>query len=380
MKRDFQDISQIKNLKGKKVLLRASLNAPVGSNGELFDKFRLKKALISIKYLQEHKAKTIIIGHIGRGTDVSLEPVFKYFQKYINLKYIDDIVGEEANSAVNEMKSGDIILLKNLRSEEGETKNDLTFAEKLSSLADIYVNDCFPVSHREHASVISVPKFLPSYSGLVFKEEFERLKIAEKPEHPALFILGGVKFSTKQILVEKFLDIYDHIFITGALANDFFKAKGYNVGRSVVSDPPINVNYLLSNKKIILPEDVVVLTKNGEKVTKDLDDVSDTDMIADTGPKTIEKLKPIILNAKFILWNGPTGYYEGGFVHATKNLAEIISKSDANSIVGGGDTMSLIIKFGFGEAFSFCSTAGGAMLEFLLNGTLPAIEVLSKNN
>lgn len=382
MGNDLPCITDVDDIKGKKVLLRASLNVPITKDGVLLDAFRLEKAFKTINYLKTKGAKVIIIGHLGRDSNVSLEPVFSYFKKNADVNFVHDIVGDMAKKAVSEMKDGDILLLENVRQDDGEKENSLHFAESLASLGDIYVNDCFSASHRDHASIVSIPQFLPSFIGILFKEELDNLEYARNPKHPALFILGGAKFATKQPLVEKFLEIYDHVFVTGALANDFFKAQGYNVGRSIVSEPAVNVDNLLNNKKIILPIDVVVLNESGESFAKKPDELDDGDMINDSGPETIRMLAPIIKDAKFVLWNGPTGDYQLGFIEGTKELVSLIADSDTESVVGGGDTMSLITKFGLDKAFTFGSTAGGAMLAFLLDGTLPGIEAIknSKNN
>jgi len=373
------DVRKIKDLKGKRVLVRSSLNVPLDDECEIVDDFRIQKALQTIQYLKNHDAKVIICGHLGREATTTLEPIYKHLSKFIDLKFVSDILGPEVKNAVANMQNGEVLLLENLRREDGEKANDKQFAQKLSEFADIYVNDAFSVSHREHASIVGVTKFIPSYAGVLFQSEYEKLTHARSPDHPALFILGGAKFETKQPLVEKFLTIYDHVFVTGALANDFFLAEGMPVGRSRVSDPPVNVRHLLNHPKIIIPTDVIVLTKDGKKVVKKPEDVTAEDMINDSGPETIKSLEPIISQVKYILWNGPTGDYRLGFTEGTRSLVELINNSHANTIVGGGDTMSLISKYGYEDTFAFCSTAGGSMLEFLLKGTLPGIEALKNS-
>lgn len=373
----LKDITEVRNITGKRILLRTSLNVPLNKEGLLLDAFRLKKALTTIQYLRKRGARVIICGHIGRDPHASLKPIFDCMRDLVpGIKFAEAVVGPHVRTLVKCMKDGDVIMLENVRREHGETENDETFAKELASTADIFVNDAFADSHREHASIIGVPKFLPSYAGLLFKKEADRLTRARNPEHPALFILGGAKFETKQPLVEKFLSIYDHVFVAGALANDFFAAEGLEVGRSLVSSPPADVKHLLHNPKIILPSDVVVLTHDGRKVVKKPDEVEAGDMINDSGPATLKLLEPIIKNARFILWNGPLGEYQLGFIDGTKGIIEIVARSNAESIVGGGDTMSLIEKYGLEDAFTFCSTAGGAMLEFLLNGSIAGSEAI----
>ena len=376
MEDGLRDIRKVKDIRGKKVLVRASLNVSLDSEGNLVDDFRLKKALSTIQYLKNHDAKVIICGHLGRDPNITLRPVFAYFERFIDITFVEDILGPEVKNAVSNMRNGDVVLLENLRREAGEKSNDEGLARDLASLADIYVNDAFSVSHRDHASIVGIPKFIPGFAGILFQTEYEKLEHARSPEHPALFILGGAKFATKQPLIEKFLTVYDHVFVTGALANDFFVAEKIPVGRSLVSDPPVDVKHLLDHPKIVLPVDVTVLTEKGEKVVKKPEAVVAGDMINDLGPETLKLLEPIIMNAKYILWNGPTGDYQLGFTEGTKGLVELVNNSSANAIVGGGDTMALIGKYGYMDAFAFCSTAGGSMLEFLLKGTLPGIEAL----
>jgi phosphoglycerate kinase len=255
-------------------------------------------------------------------------------------------------------------------------KNDQAFAKKLSTMGDIYVNEAFSVSHRVHASIVSLPKYLPSYAGFQFEAEVKNLSHAFKnPKHPFLFILGGAKFSTKMPLIKKYLKLADYVFIGGALANDFLKAKGYVVGKSLVSDANFGIKALLKNKKLILPTDVLV--KSGNKlIIKKADQVKKDEFILDVGEDTVKNLSAIIKKSKLILWNGPLGKYEAGGAKATKEILKLVSKSKAESIIGGGDTVELISEMKMEKKFSFISTGGGATLDFLANGTLPGIKAL----
>lgn len=376
MKKGFCSIEKVKDLKGKRVFLRGSLNVPLREDGTVLNDFRLFKGLSTIQFLQKQGARVIIAGHIGRDPKETLRPVFTHLKSHIHLSFASDVIGRSAQDAVGRMHDGDILLLENLRREEGEIADDFKFSESLSSLADIYVNDAFSVSHREHASIVGITKFLPSYTGLLFEEEFENLSEARDPAHPALFILGGAKFATKQPLIEHFLKKYTRVFVGGALSNDFYKAKGYEVGKSSVSEVPVNVTHLLGHERIIIPSDVTVLTKEGKHEIKKPDALLPTDVINDCGPDTIKELAKYIAQAKFILWNGPIGDYQKGFTTYTKELAELIVRSKARAIVGGGDTVSFIADNNLQSGFDFASTAGGAMLQFLLKGTLPGIEAL----
>ncbi len=281
----------------------------------------------------------------------------------------------EAKSAVEALQNGEVILLENLRQDDREVEGDDSLAKELARLADVYVNDAFSDSHREHASITGVPKYLPSYFGINFWKEYQSLKKAMKPESPSLFILGGAKFDTKMPLVLRYTNIYDKIFIGGALANDFFKAKDYEVGKSLISDADLKNNEILRNQKIEIPLDVVV---DGPLGVREVGPraVKENEVIMDAGPTSLKELEEMVQGAKTILWNGPLGNFEKGFSLGTEMLARTISKSDAYSVVGGGDTVAAIRSLRLDNRFSFMSTAGGAMLVFLETGTLPAIEAV----
>lgn len=369
-------ITQAPDVRGLTVLLRTSLNVPV-ANGEVVNPFRLARALETITYLRFHGAKVVLISHIGDGPEASLTPVYNHLKKTIPLTFVEDIVGEHARKAVAGMKNGDLVMLENLRRDSGEKDNDEDFARKLASLADIYVNDDFAVAHRKHASVVGVPKFLPSYAGLQFMAEVKGLTPALEPKSPSLAIIGGAKFVTKEPLIRQLLEKYDHVFIGGALANDFLKAKGYEVGRSLVSDIG-DAKDMLKNSKVILPVDVTVLGVDGRDV-KVPNEVLSTEIIYDVGPMTIAHLGPLVSKAKTILWNGPLGNFEHGFREMTEALARMVANSAGDSVVGGGDTIAAIQRLKIENEFSFTSTAGGAMLDFLAHGSLPGIEALEKS-
>lgn len=373
--RYITDIPQ-EDLKGKRVLLRTDLNVPV-EKGKVVNDFRVQRALETIKYLSKHGAKTVVISHIGRNLDETLEPVAKILDESLsNFAFVTDTIGKEAQAATGEiMQNGDVVLLENLRRHEKETSNHEEFAKALSGFGEIFVNDAFAVSHREHASIVGIPKFLPSYGGLLMRDEIEHLGVALNPPSPSFAVLGGAKFETKEPLIEKLSESYDDVFIGGALANDIFLAKGFEVGRSLVSDKRPS-DEILFHKKIIAPTDVTAERLDGQAHIALPYEVKEDEKIVDVGPDSIREIAPLIGNAKFILWNGPMGLYEGGFDEWTRELAKEIAKSDAQSIVGGGDTLATIQDENLGDDFSFISTGGGAMLEYLLNGTLPGIEAL----
>jgi len=371
------DIREVKDLKGKKVLLRAELNVLV-QNGKVVDDYRIRLALQTIHFLQKKGAKTIIIAHIGRDPALSLKPVFEHLKKENRLSFMPNLLGAEVEKAVNNLKEGEVLLLENLRCDSRENKNDPTFAKELSGLADIYVNDALSVSHRKHASIIGIPKYLPSYTGIQFHNEIEGLTPALTPKSPSLCIIGGAKLETKGPLIEKFVLIYDAIFVGGAIANDFFKALGYRTGRSLVSKKLPDLSRLLAYNQIVLPKDVIVEDGNGLLLVKKPRDIEDDDYIYDAGPETGVILETMVRQAIFILWNGPLGQYDGGHTKGTETLAKTLIASNAEVIIGGGDTVTATAKFNPGDSLSFVSTAGGAMLEFLLTGTLPGIDALKK--
>ena len=218
---NLKSIQDVKDIKGKRVLLRATLNVPI-RDGKIINDFRLRNSLKTINFLREAGAKTILIGHIGRDETMSLLPVYEYLKVHIPISFEGEILGEKTNIKIEQMNNGDVVLLENLRKHDGEIINNNEFARELASLADIYVNDAFSVSHREHTSIVGLPKYLESYAGLLFQKETEELSDALNPISPSLCILGGAKFATKEPLIEKLINIYDKVFISGALVHDFF--------------------------------------------------------------------------------------------------------------------------------------------------------------
>lgn len=364
-------------LQGKKVLVRAGLDVPLDLDGEVSDLFRIKQSLETIQFLAKSGARVIILSHIGRDPSEANLPVACALKAFISVVYVPDITGVVAQQAVGVMKDGEIVILENLRSDPGEKANDQQFAQAIARLGDIYVDDAFSVAHREDASIVSIPKYLPHYAGILMDREVRTLTQALTPEGPSLAILGGAKFETKEPLVRKLLDSYDQFLIAGALANDVFKAHGFTIGRSLVSatQPDSGV---LDHPHLLVPKDVTVEGANGQVRVASPLTVADTDMIVDVGPDTVTMLAPIIANAKTILWNGPTGIYEHGYDQYTDAIARIIAQSNAHAIIGGGDTVAALQKSGIAkDERVFLSTGGGAMLEFLMKGTLPGIDALA---
>lgn len=371
-------VKDIKGLKGKRVVLRLDFNVPI-KNGKIVETMRIDRAMPTIEYLIKKKARVIILSHIGKDASSSLKPVVQYLNKKIKVGFVPDFRTEAAHAVSLGLPEGGVVVFENLRLDERETKNDSEFAKYLASFGEVYVNDAFAVSHRAHASVVGITKYLPSYAGFLITEEIKHLSLALKPKHPFLFILGGAKFETKMPLLKKFMKIADKVFVGGILANDFFSDIGLEVGKSFVDKHSFKLTPLLKSGKIILPTDVVV--KNGdEKKTsvKSVNNLSSMDSIVDVGPETIKNLGAVLKKAKLIVWNGPLGYYEGGFDKATVALLKVITESGATSIIGGGDTAVIVEKLGLEKKLSFVSTGGGATLDYLADGKLPGIDAILK--
>jgi len=361
-------------LKNKKVLLRLDLNVPL-VGGKMIDNFKVEKILSTISFLKKEGAKIIIISHIGRDGSESLLPVCEYMRKFFEVLFIEDIFGDGGVKVLSGMQAGDIVMLENLRQFKKEVENDINFTKKLASFGEIYVNEAFAVSHRKHSSIVGLPVLMESYFGPEFVSEVQELKTVSKANSPKIFILGGNKLKTKIPFIERFLSEVDFLFIGGALANDVFRSKGLEVGKSLVSKEDFELDMLLYNKKIILPIDVIVENDQGIFIRKP-DKVSKVDKIVDAGPETSVLLDDLVSKSKFVLWNGPLGDYPRGFSDATFNLIRTITDSKVESIVGGGDTEHCISKVGLEEKFDFISTGGGAMLEFVAEGTLVGIEAI----
>ncbi|HEY4489295.1 MAG TPA: phosphoglycerate kinase [Candidatus Paceibacterota bacterium] len=376
----MRSIRYIPHVENIPVLVRAALNVPV-ENGKVTSTFRLQKALPTIKYLQGAGARVVLIGHIGNKGTETLMPVYETMKQYLpGLRFCPATIGPEARQAVRGLPPGGVLMLENLRRYKGEIDNSNEFALELAELADIFVQDSFDVCHRKHASVVGVPKHLAPYAGLQVEKEVRELTKALRPKRPSLAIIGGAKFSTKQPILEKLIVCYDRVFVGGALANDFMVESGYGVGTSLVSKDSDKeaLRALLKNPKLMLPLDEVVAPlgshEEGDIVTPG--NVPKNEAVLDDGPKTIAALKELTGKANTILWNGPLGNYENGFEEGTEALARIVASSNAYSVIGGGDTVAAVEKLGLSEKFSFISTGGGAMLDFMVKGTLPGLEAL----
>lgn len=376
----MKTLKDLKKVKSGKALVRVDYNVPFNGD-KIVDARRIESSLETIKSLHKKGFQVLLVAHLGN-EKATLKPVAKYLSKYLKTVFItEDIKNtEKIKSLCSQVSKDTVVLFENIRFYQEEEKNDSKFAKALSKLADVFVNDAFSVSHRKHASVVGVAKYLPSYAGIQLDSEIKNLsKAFENKKHPTLFILGGAKFGTKIPLLKKFVEISDNVVITGAILNSFYKTAGFEVGSSVVEDGyEKEIKKLLSSPKLLLPTDLIVL-RNNKKQNVALDEVAKEDIIVDIGSQSANLIAEKIKKAKMVIWNGPTGWYEKGFVSGTKTLAQAVKLSKAFAIVGGGDTGAVVEKVLGGSEKTkniFVSTGGGATLEYLASGTLVGVQSL----
>jgi phosphoglycerate kinase len=385
---------QASDLSGKRVLLRADLNVPIDANGVITDDSRIVAILPTISYLLDHGASVIVVSHLGRPkgqvTDrLRLTPVALDLSEKLNRPVIktDDCVGSEVEAVCSQLKAGDVVLLENVRFYKEEEANDPTFSQKLARLADIYVNDAFGTAHRAHASTAGVASYLPAYAGFLIQKEVEHLEsVLLNPDHPFVAIIGGSKVSSKIGILSHLIGKVDTLLIGGGMMFTFYKAMGYETGRSLVEPDCVGLaKDLLAKARttsttIILPSDVVVadacqagvatLTVPATQIPRDK-------MGLDIGPDTVAAFSREIAKAKTILWNGPLGVFEiDAFSQGTMAIAKAVAHASAKSVIGGGDSAAAIQKAGLASHISHISTGGGASLEFLEGKTLPGIAIL----
>lgn len=382
------------NIEGKKVIIRCDFNVPI-KEGIIKDDNRIKESIPTINIVKEKGAKIILMSHLGRVETVedkkgkSLEPIAKRLSELLNQEviFINETRGKKLEDAISNLKPGEILLMENTRFEdiEGkkESKNDPELGKYWSSLADFYINDAFGTAHRSHASNVGIASHLPSCFGLLIKKELDNLYPAiNNPKRPLTVIIGGAKVSDKITVLENLINKADHILIGGGMAYTFLKAKGYNIGKSLLDEEKIDfcINLLNKTNKIVLPVDSLVakeINEDAKVVVKDNNNFDENDIGLDIGPKTVEVFKKYLQESKTIIWNGPVGYFEiPAFASGTKALAQIISELDVTSIVGGGDTASALINMGYKNKFTHISTGGGASLELLEGKELPGIKVI----
>ncbi|WP_337767742.1 triose-phosphate isomerase [Phascolarctobacterium succinatutens] len=379
---------------GKKVLVRVDFNVPLNDKGEITDDTRITASLPTIQYLLEQKAAVILMAHLGRPKgqvkpELSLAPVANHLGKLLGKKilFAPDCVGEAAQAAASKLKPGHILLLENLRFHKEEEKNDMEFAEKLASLADLYVNDGFGVSHRAHASVEGVTHFLPAAAGFLLEKEIQYVgQAVTNPLHPFVAIIGGAKVSDKIGVISNLLDKVDTLLIGGGMANTFLAAQGYKMGKSLVEEDKLDLaKELLAKAKknkvnMLLPTDLVMaaaFAPDAEHVTEKVKNLNQAYMALDIGAETSKAYAEALADAKMIVWNGPMGVFEmDAFCKGTEAVAKAVAKSRATSIVGGGDSVAAIEKLGLAKRITHISTGGGASLEYLEGKVLPGVAAL----
>ncbi len=386
------------NIKGKRVLLRVDFNVPL-NDGSITETSRIQKVLPTIKSLIDKKAKIIIISHLGRPngkkvSELTLKPISKKLSEYLNqnIFFLDNCVGKNVIEKSKEIPIGAVLLLENLRFCREEELNSETFAKELSKNGDIYINEAFSCSHRAHASVSNITKHIDSYAGNMLAEEVNIIKmLTSGAKKPVTCIIGGSKISTKIGVLSNLVKKMENIIIVGAMANNFIKHKGHNIGKSLFEKNKENLlkditeKCKINNCNLVLPEDVIVAKNYKSKgQQKTLDKIDDSDLILDIGEKTVQKITETIDASKTILWNGPAGYFEfKEFSSGSNKIAKKITENTKNksliSIAGGGDTVAAINKFGCSDGFTYISTAGGAFLELLEGKILPGIKALETN-
>ena len=382
------------DVRGKKVLVRCDFNVPLDGD-VITDNRRIRGALPTIKYLLENNAKVILCSHLGRpkgevNPKYSLKPVAEELSKLLGqeVKLAKDVIGEDAQKLVSEIKDGQAILLENVRFHKEEEQNDPEFAKKLASFAEIYVNDAFGTAHRAHGSTAGVADYLPAVSGFLIEKELEFLGSAlENPERPFVAILGGAKVSDKIGVIENLLEKVDTLIIGGGMAYTFYRAQGHHIGTSICEEDKIDLAKSLLEKaqqkgiKLLLPVDNHVSSEysnDGEDRFVESTEIPDGFMGLDIGPRTIEIFKDAIKNAKTVLWNGPLGVSEfSKFAEGTREIANALAESNSITIIGGGDSAAAIERMGLSDKMTHISTGGGASLEFLEGKTLPGIACLN---
>ncbi len=381
-------------LKGKRVLVRVDFNVPLDKERNITDDNRIRASLPTINYLIDKEAKVILMSHLGRpegepNPQFSLDVVAKRLSELLgkDVMFLPDCIGKEVKERLSSLKEGEVALLENLRFHKEEKKNDEGFAKELASLGDIYVNDAFAASHRKHASVVGVARFLPAYAGFLVAKEIDVLSsLLESPQTPFMAILGGAKVSDKIGVIQNLMNKVSTILIGGGMSYTFLKSQGYEIGDSLLEEDKIETAREILKEaerkgiKILLPLDIVVADKFAEDANAQVVDAKNIPggwMGMDIGPKTIELFKNELKNAKTVFWNGPLGVFEmEKFSNGTNSIAKFLGELDAVTVIGGGDSASAVRKAGVADKMTHISTGGGASLEFLEKGTLPGVEVL----
>ncbi len=385
-KRTVKDI----DVAGKTVLVRVDFNVPLDGR-QVGDDTRIKAALPTIEYLLDEKAAVVLTSHLGRpkgdvDQSLSLKPVAEHLADLIDAKvsFGEDCLSDESIQKAKNLPWGEILLLENTRFHAGEKANEPDMAQRLASMADIFVNDAFGTAHRSHASNVGVAQYLPAVAGFLLEKEIRYLgKTITNPKRPFVAVLGGAKVSGKINVIHNLLPKVDKLLVGGGMANTFFKAQGYAVGESLVEDDALQVAKTIldgAGDKLMLPVDVVIADKfdgAAEKNDMEVGDVPSGWQILDIGEKTLHQYKEEIQKAATVVWNGPMGVFEfERFSHGTFELAKIIAESGAVSIIGGGDSAAAIRKAGLHDKITHISTGGGASLQMLQGEKLPGLEAL----
>ncbi len=386
MKKTVRDVE----VEGKRVLVRVDFNVPL-TEGRVADDTRIRAALPTINYLLQHGAKVILMSHLGRPKgkvvdELRLDPVAERLSELVDrpVRKLDDCVGPEVEAAVARMQPGDVFLLENTRFHPEEKSNAPAFAEKLASLADVFVNDAFGAAHRAHASVVGVAEYLPSVAGFLMEKEIAFLGQAlAAPEHPFVAILGGAKISSKIGVIDNLLTRVDGLLIGGGMANTFLKAQGHEIGQSLVEDDSLDVAREMlerAGERLVLPVDVVIADRfdaEADSKVMPVDQVPDDWLILDIGPETVELFKRKLAGARTVVWNGPLGVFEfPRFAEGTFAIARFLADLEATTIIGGGDVVAAVGQAGVADRIDHVSTGGGASLEFLEGKPLPGIAAL----
>jgi len=378
-------------LDGKRVLMRVDFNVPMDKEGNILDDTKMRAALPSIEYVLAHQGKLILMSHLGRPKGkpeekYSLKGVAAHLDRLLEapVSIAEDCVGEKVKARADALKAGEVLLLENLRFHSGEEENDAEFSRQLAALGDLYINDAFGTAHRAHASTVGIADYLPAYAGFLMEQEVKMLsEVLNSPKSPRMAILGGAKVADKLGIIDNLLEKMDVILIGGGMANTFIQAQGKNIGRSLSEKGLLPEALRLIEKakqkkvKLLLPTDVVIteeIAAGASATVVGVDQVPEHMMIVDIGPRTIEKYKEEIYQAKTIIWNGPMGVYEyEQFASGTREITEAMANSSAVSVIGGGDSAVVAHDMGLEEKITHISTGGGATLEFLEGIKLPGV-------